>query len=509
MRNLIQILILIFTISSCKSQEIKVNYRNIEINIPGDPGPWIMHNNNFYCYFKTDNDRFSSGSHHQFYILGTDGQVKSQIEVPKKLQTFYYDLYIKNDTIFTTEYYDKNTFYLDQISNAWIETKKGVDLYYDDVEYSVFSRDFGEWGAVTWFKDKSTNQQYEISAAAPIVNKLKNSYYITTGKSILKIDDPKKLDLSIAPYNYKKAVLDGKFFREGSNSTNRAEILLKSKNEYDPNPIFSFTTSFVANDKLYHLYEDSLYNTIGEIKIDKLVPIYTLKSKIKPFHWYYDTRNPIQSNAYQTVQFRTDKDNIYGILEINRANVSVIYFNNLYHEPVFSEKEMNDWVKNIFEYYYSNFKELTLEQIEKVEKELNATDLTQKHKISNYLIEDKDVETPRIYRKVEADKLRLITMYYYSESDKKIELIEFEWMENRNKKLSINDLDASDISNERRNMIYKSKFNWLSKYLREKIGKPASTKANKNGVEIIWQKDNLSIILEYSKNDLDLTIFRH
>ena len=76
-------------------------------------------------------------------------------------------MYIKNDTIFTTEYYNHNTFYLDK-NNNWIETKKGIDLYYDDKDYSVYSLDFGEWGGVTWFKDKQTGTQFEIGATTPV-----------------------------------------------------------------------------------------------------------------------------------------------------------------------------------------------------------------------------------------------------------------------------------------------------------------------------------------------------
>src|SRR5690606_40116560 len=43
------------------------------------------------CYFRRDNDKFSTGSNHYFYILNKKGKVVSEIEVPEELQTFYYD----------------------------------------------------------------------------------------------------------------------------------------------------------------------------------------------------------------------------------------------------------------------------------------------------------------------------------------------------------------------------------------------------------------------------------
>ena len=204
MKNTIQILVFYLCVSHCKSQDFKTNYETIEINIPGRPGPWLKHNGQFYCYFITDNDKFSSGSTHHFYILDEKGNLKSKITVPKKLQTFHYDLYVKNDSIFTTEYYNKDTFFLDEKNKNWIETKKGIDLFYEDKNYAVYSLDFGEWGGVTWFKDTKTNKQYEVAASNPIINKLENVYYITEANKILKIMDPQKLEISKEPSTIKK-----------------------------------------------------------------------------------------------------------------------------------------------------------------------------------------------------------------------------------------------------------------------------------------------------------------
>lgn len=168
---------------------------------------------------------------------------------------------------------------------------------------------------------------------------------------------------------------------------------------------------------------------------------------------------------------------------------------------------MNDWLKSTFENYYSNFSTLTLSQIDKVEQEINATDITQKHKISTYRLEGRNVETPRIYRKIESDDLRLIGMYYYTENDKKIQLINFEWGKNRNKNESIEDAIASMSSKESGETLYKQKFVWISNYLKGKLGKLTSDTIEKNGAEQKWNKDNVTVILEYSNRDVELTIY--
>ena len=509
MKTVIHIIILILITASCKPQELNVNIKNVEINIPGSPGPWLKYNDNFYCYFKTDNDKFSSGSNHQFYILDKDGKTKSQINVPKKLQTFYYDLYVKNDTIFTTEYYDHNTFYLDQTNNTWVETKKGIDLYYDDKDYSVYSLDFGEWGGVTWFKDKQTKKQFEIGATSPIINKLEESYYLTAGTSVLKIKDPTELDKSKEPYDYKKAVadLENRYRREGNHSTNGAEIIFEYKNNNYFNPTFSLATSFISKDKLYHLYRDSISTKIGTIENKKLVPFYEFKSVIRPFQWNYDTRNPIQNNNFQSVQFQTDKDSVYGIIEINKNDFKVTQFNNIYKEPVFGEKELNKWLENTFNNYYLNFSELTLKQIDKVEQQINATDITQKHKISTFRLDGKNIETPRIYRKIESDSLKLITMYYYEPEFKRIELINWEWGINRNHLID-RKVFLHLSQEEKAKILYEPKFNWISEFLTAKFGQPTTTMKDDFSITQIWLEEDKEVLLKLGTRDTELVLQR-
>lgn len=504
MKNIIQIFITVFITFSCNSQKINVNYKNIEINIPGTPGPWLKHNEKYYCYFKTDNDGFSSGSNHHFYIIDENGKINSKLEVPNELQTFYYDLYIKNDTIFTTEYYDHNTFFLDLKKKEWIKTKKGIDLYYEDENYSVYSLDFGEWGGVTWFKNRKTKKQYEIGCTSPIINKIDNSYFVTEGTSIIEIKNPENLERSKNPYDYTKAVLNEKYFREGSNSMKGAKSLFVYKDNDYFNPQFSIATSFVIDNKLYHLYKDSISTKIGTLKNNTLSPIYTFKSKIQPFNWHYDTRNQIQNNKYQTIQFRTDKENVYGIIEITNKKLNVVYFKNTFSEPIFGEKTIKKWTESTFDLYFSNFKNLELNTIDELEKKEKATNLTQRHKISHYLLDGKDVETPRIYRKIENSDFTLITMYYYTTKENRIELIEFEWKRNRNSK---NIEDNMNSNKDAKIALYKSKFEWLSSYIQSKLGKPNESKKDKRSAEKKWEMNNIIISLSYSGNNLELRMY--
>ncbi|HEA21750.1 MAG TPA: hypothetical protein ENH87_12650 [Pricia antarctica] len=502
MKTIIYILILVAV--SCQPQELFVNYDNFEINIPGTPGPWIKYHDKYFCYFRTDNDQFNSASNHQFYIIAENGEINTKVDVPQAIQKNYYDLYIKNDTLFTTEYYNHNTFYLDLSTNTWIETRKGIDLYFADKDYSVYSLDFGEWGGSTWFEDRQTKNQYEIGVSTPIVNRLNETYYLTSGTSILKIDNPKRLDKSEEPYDYKKAVLDKDYHKESNYSTNGAETVFEySDNDYF-NPTFSIATSFIQDNKLYHLYKDSISTKIGRIENNDLIPIYTLKSNIRPFIRYYDTRNPIQNKNSQTLQFKTNQENVYGLIVINENDINIITFDNKYKEPVYGKNELNEWVEKSLEFFSSNLDNLHISEIDSLEKKIKATDVTQKHKISTYRLEGMDVETPRIYRKIESDTLKLITMYYYGTIEKEIELIHLEWVLN-NKNTSLYESLRSTIKKDKKANPFEPKFICISNYLTAKFGKPSSIKKESNGFEQKWIADKLIIVLDYSGN-VQLTI---
>ncbi|WP_172277994.1 hypothetical protein [Chryseobacterium sp. LAM-KRS1] len=503
MKNIFQIFIFIFFMQSCHPQELKIDYETIEIDIPGSPGPWLKHNSKYYCYFQTDNDKFSSGSNHNFYILDEEGKVNSKISVPEKLQTYYYDLYIKNDSIFTTEYYNHHTFYLDEKNKKWIETKKGIDLVYEDKEYTVYTRDFGEWGGITWFKDNLTHKQYEIAATNPVINKFDNAYYLTTSKFILKISDPKKLEISKEAYDYKKAVLAERYFREGSNSMKGGEMIYIDTT--DVKSKYSIATSFIANNKFYHLFNDGISTKIGIVENKKLTPILDLKSDLRPFKWYYDTRNPIQNNQYQTIQFSIKGKNNFGIIEINKNHINVTSFKNSYKEPIMGEDQTKEWVQTNFDYFYSNLNTLSLNQIDDIEQKENATDLTQSHKISNYILDGKDIETPRIYRKKESPFIHLITMYYYTTREKSIELIEFQW----GIKSHFDSVEESQTTpNIDTQKLYKSKFDWLFAFLMQKLGKPILNNQDKENATVKWKNGNKSVELSLSKYIFELRLYK-
>lgn len=486
------LLFFLLFITSCKPKDLTINYETIEIDIPGTPDRWLKHNGKFYCYFTTDNDKYSSADNLNFYILDEKGKITTEISVPKKLQSYYNDLYVKNDTVFTTTYYDKSTFYLDENSKIWVETKKGIDLFYEDRDYIIYSLDFGEWGGTTWFKNNKTNKQYEVAASSPVINKLESTYYLTLEEKILKISDPQKMEVSGEPYDYKKAVLSERYFRHGSGSLQGVETIYENKENDLFNQRFLLGTSFIANNRLYNIYRDSISMKIGTVENHKLVPVYEFKSDITPSLYHNDWRNRIQNNTYQTIQFSTKNKNEYGIIAINGSHLTVTTFKNAYKEPVFGEAKIKDWFEKTFDVYYNNFDKLYINEIDSLEQKEKATDITQLHKISHYLLEGKNIQTPRIYRKKESNSLKLNTSYYYTAKEKSLKLIKFEWEEN--------DIEIKSS--------LKQKLDWISGLLTNKLGKENSKKQDGISTTQTWKSKDLTIELRYEAQLVSLTMHK-
>lgn len=488
------------------TQDFAVNYHNINISIPGKVSSIIKKNNRFYCYFETDNDAMSTAPTQHFYILDIEGKVLQKIEVPENLQRWYNDFYIKNDTLFTTDYYDNHTFYLNESNNQWIATKKAEHLYYVDKDYTIYAMDFGEWGAVTWFNDHETGKQYEVSAKTPVINKFENIYYLTDEEHILKIENPKKLEESINPYNYSKIVGEGTYFRHGSFSFKGAKQVAK----FEKSHLFeqTFKTSFIIKDQLYFLIEEKNQTSVYRLEKEQLKKSFDLKPDIHLYKNSPNNRNPINKNNHQTVQFRTSVEDVFGVIAFDDKKMDITYFTNTFKETLLTELQMMQWFKTSYTNYYQNFKNLTLQEIVATEQKVGSSDLTQRHKITHYLLDGRNIETPRIYRKYEGEHLSLITHYYYSTEGEKIELVSFEWNRHNKQFKSFIDMQRFEEANPDIKNIYKEKYNQLSIFLKQTLGTPARVEESNEEGKMEWQTDDLKILLSYSSYTVELTIYR-
>ncbi|AZA93490.1 Uncharacterised protein [Chryseobacterium nakagawai] len=497
MKYILQAFIGLLLLQSCQSDELKVSFKTIEISIPGTLGPSLKHHSKYYCYFEKDNP-LGSNTLVDFYILDENGKTEAHIPPPPILFSDY-TLSVKNDTVFTTHYHNYSSFYLDEKQKKWIRTSKTTDIVFKDKNYTIDSNTSGIGCYETKFIDHKTRQQYEIYLENPMVNKVNNSYYITSTDYILKISDPKKME--IAGQSNSK---DHYCSSQNIDSFKGAEI--QYKNELPNMFKFSIATSFAVKNQLYHLYSEDGSTKIAVLKNKEFVTIFEFKDDIHPYRKHYDSMSFIPGNEYQTLRFSTKNPHTYGIIEIDKNKFNVITFKNTYREPILGEPYTKAWVEKNFMDFYTHFNTLSINQINRIEQKENALNLTQLGLYNGFPTVSSD-DFPTVYQKIERKYIHLITSYYYSHQNKLLKLIEFEWIPQSYSALS-NEDDIKVRESLDTQKIFKSKYTWLHAFLKQKLGEPVSETANgPSYMSAKWETGTEVIELSYYSSTT-LTLYK-
>lgn len=260
------------------------------------------------------------------FIISSDGKSLQKVEVPTEIQkTVYYDLFLRHDTVFVKTYLDSKTYYFSTDKSKWIKTKEADDMIYEDERFYFTYLDFGEWGSTTWCKDKQTKIEYEVASSGTIINKIDNAYYITAALKVIKIENPLKLKQCDKNYYYE--IVRQNHHSEGTNSLLGTEVLIEDTTySYweQKEPKLYITSSFLADNKLYHLCNDSTTTFIAELKNGSMVPIQIIGKKLSTFDWHYSNRNKLQKDNSQLLKFRTQ--NGFGLIEVKGKDIRIHNF---------------------------------------------------------------------------------------------------------------------------------------------------------------------------------------
>jgi len=227
-------------------------------------------NNKYYCFFN-EYDYYSwlhSRRFQHFFIITKEGTIEHSIEFPKRLGQAYSDFFIRNDSIIAKEYYNHKTYYFDIDKLKWKQIEEADDVIYEDADFYVTYRYFGEFGCRTWFKDKKTNKEYDIYSEGHIINKIDNVYYITDKHQILMIENPLELNPCELQYYYKTVKKNRSYC--SSNSLKGAKEIYKDSTYrwWFDRPKSHIITSFIHNNELFHLYNDDDNKTISITKLE-------------------------------------------------------------------------------------------------------------------------------------------------------------------------------------------------------------------------------------------------
>ena len=294
----------------------------------GDLTHALKYNDKFYVLFQ----QYDSYDKRWLYIF-SNGEVKKIVDFPTKLDAIYLDFFVKNDSIILKPYMEKQYYYFDTHNFIWKTIEQVDDLIFEDERFYIYSLDFGEWGGLTWFKDKTTDLEYTIAVTTPLVNRIDTVYYLTTPYEVLKIENPLQLHKCSTDARYANFQKKGKEYYRSNKSVGFSVIFCDTTYPYfSPNFPYKYkpniVTSFVWQNELLHIYETDTVTYIAKIESNLMKPIDKIGKELFFYDGYssYRCKNLNDNNAL--LKFRTKDESVFGLMEIVDNKISIHYLVN-------------------------------------------------------------------------------------------------------------------------------------------------------------------------------------
>ena len=525
MKRTFAILILIFILFACNSEEHKhkTNTINLEsgfsliqdtisINVNGRMTHALEYNDKYYVLFKQQLMKYGGYGKRWLYIF-SNNQLERVIDCPENLRTVYLDFYVQNDSIILKPYMDKQNYHFDDTNFKWNKIDKTDDLIFEDSDFYVYSLDFGEWGGKTWFKDKKTDIQYILESTTPLINKIDDNYYLTNSFQILKINDPKELTKCKSDETYENIEESGKSYSWYSQSKGYEVIYKDEDVDY-----FTFTyhpsiiNSFVFNNKLLHIYETDTASYISRIENNKIKPFEKILDDVKFFNLHYSYRSKNLYGKNELLKFNTNNDKFSGLATIKGNQIIVNYLVNkteLKPRILGAEKATEIFEKRL-RFITANFEKLTFEEIESKEKKWNTFDISPNHIIGFGHSTDSsaiEIDKNKSYLIVEDSIISNSIMYYGIKKKDLVQIVTIDWQEENRKNFNLKDLTRQ---------VFLDKYEALEDILIKEFGQPSlSVAKNKDRYgSLIWKTNNgVSIKLtkainkKTNYNNISISIF--
>ncbi len=430
---------------------------------------------------------------------------------------------MRNDSIIAKTYYEKNSYYFDRNKLEWSQIKTTDDLIYEDKDYYITSLDFGEWGGATWFRDKKTGEEYQVGITTPVVNKLNEAYYLSMGSVVVKVENPRLMKKCDEDNYYEYVVRNRKFYDESYYSQG-TEIIFKDSISDWFNPKFNIITSFAHKNQLYHLCRNENYTYISTIENNRMLPIDTVGNNITIYRWVNSYRSPIGSDGSQLRMFKTNNENLFGLIHLKDNNIYLHYLNNdfsLTQQPIGAVKADNLFKIKLNE-IISNIGKLDVEQVLTMEENMNSRDITPMHVVglsSGYYPNKNKYKLDAFgaFQTIEDSIFTNKTEYYYTKESGSIRAIMFEWKKTKFD-VSLNSFLMEEQTKASSIILFQNKFDFLKNYITQRMGEPLSLKEKlkifkvDNEYNIFWKTSDGLVIKLYghylaSHNEIRMVIY--
>ncbi|SMP23940.1 hypothetical protein [Chryseobacterium profundimaris] len=344
------------------SQKFNLKENKIEINLNGilRPASTISmlistkFNDNFYSIFEERQMNYFEQTQKYLIVYNILGKILNAEKLPKELHnSFYLDLYEYEEKIYLIDQF--NTRYvLDFKTYKFDKSVKGNDIVYEDQNYQVMYKDFGEWGQATWFINKKDKKQYFTSINGTNTNFADGKFYLTSFNSIAEISDPKNLTMCSSEQNYYYVNKHDKIF-DSYDYFKGVSFIYKDSISDDPyhsekayaNLKYRFLSSFPADHQLYHITQLKDKTAITKINKDQVDIVYKFNEKYDIFKWYNQYRT--SKSNYRFLRFKNGY-NSDGFIEVDNKNIDITKVHYIYDTLQYVKSDsITKLISNLYE----------------------------------------------------------------------------------------------------------------------------------------------------------------
>ena len=471
----------------------------------GDLTHALKYQDNYYLLFN----KYYGDGEKWLYFFNNENLIKVDNFYKKDIYG-YFDFFVKNDSMIIKPHMDGQCYYFNTNNSIWEQIEKVDDLIFEDEHFYVYSLDFGEFGGVIiWFKEKKTGIEYTIRATAsfPLVNKINTTYYLTNAFSVMKIENPLKLNKCDTDANYENIETSNGYYFEDIKSIGFDFVYRDTIGEYSGyfgypyipyHP--SIISSFVWQNKLLYIYETDTVTYVAKIEDGSVKPIQAIAKELRFYKngESYRCRNLNGNN--ELLQFKTKDDQLFGLMEIVDNKIFMHYFANQAEFSLGAEKANSIFV-NRLNLILSDLDSLQIKDIDIAENNWEIFDITPNYNIGirGWNSDKYTIDTCKLYLIQEDSLISNTITYFGTKSNGLVRTVFFEW-------------DYTDKEFVRRNKledtvqdILKRKLIFLENCISQKVGNPILDEKNN---QKIWKTSNgLKIELGNSTN-IDRIRFR-
>jgi len=374
----------VFIFIKNNSQQFKINEHKIEINLNEILRPVsriemvtsLKFMGDFYSIFE-ETQMYDFGQTQKYLIkYNIQGEILLAEKLPQELHNSHYMDFFVHDNKIYVQLQNNSRYFFDFKTNKFVQTTKGNDLVYEDNNYAIMYKSFGEWGDATWFINKKDKTQNFTSTKGHNTNFLNGKYYLTNIASIAEITNPNNLTKSQPKQDYnfineKEGIFSSYDYNKG------VRFIYKDSTQEDSynftktldNLNYVFISSFVANKHLYQITQLKDKTAITEVNNNNVDIAHKFNEKYNFFYWHNQYRNT--KNNYKFLRF-TNGYNSNGFLEINDDNIDITKVNYKYDSIQYIK---SDSIINLISLLYKN--NISRKEVTKFEKTSKGSDIRQ------------------------------------------------------------------------------------------------------------------------------------